>query len=258
MMNSAQRQGTRVRELLSPSLRPALFLGLLLAVFQQITGINTVIYYAPTLLNNAGLGSSAALLANVANGIVNVGMTIVAIRLLDRAGRRVLLICGTCGMATALLTIALIFLASGPRLSTAAAIAAVAALFVYIGSFAIGLGPVFWLLISEIYPVRVRAAAMSAAACANWAANFVVTISFLSLLNAITDAGTFFMFAFLTVLALIYFWQRVPETKGLQLADISAGRGRPRPAPALVPAQASPRPAARHAAAPARAHRHAR
>jgi hypothetical protein len=99
---------------------------------------------------------------------------------------------------------------------------------------------------------------MSAAACANWAANFVVTISFLSLLNAITDAGTFFMFAFLTVLALIYFWQRVPETKGLQLADISAGRGRPRPAPALVPAQASPRPAARHAAAPARAHRHAR
>ena len=236
----------------------ALFLGLLLAVFQQITGINTVIYYAPTLLNNAGLGSSAALLANVANGIVNVGMTIVAIRLLDRAGRRVLLICGTCGMATALLTIALIFLASGPRLSTAAAIAAVAALFVYIGSFAIGLGPVFWLLISEIYPVRVRASAMSAAACANWAANFVVTISFLSLLNAITDAGTFFMFAFLTVLALVYFWQRVPETKGLQLADISAGSGRPRPAPALVPAQASPRPAARHAAAPARAHRHAR
>ncbi len=74
--------------------------------------------------------------------------------------------------------------------------------------------------------MRVRASAMSAAACANWAANFVVTISFLTLLNAITDAGTFFMFAFLTVLALIYFWQRVPETKGLQLEDISAGRGR--------------------------------
>ena len=86
MLHGAQRQGGRVRELLRPELRPALLLGLLLAVFQQITGINTVIYYAPTLLNNAGLGSSAALLANVANGIVNVGMTIVAIRLLDRAG----------------------------------------------------------------------------------------------------------------------------------------------------------------------------
>ena len=255
LRSSAQHQGARVRELLRPSLRPALLLGLLLAVFQQITGINTVIYYAPTLLNNAGLGSSAALLANVANGIVNVGMTIVAIRLLDRAGRRVLLISGTCGMATALLTIALIFLASGPQLSTAAAIAAVAALFVYIGSFAIGLGPVFWLLISEIYPVRVRASAMSAAACANWAANFVVTISFLTLLNAITDAGTFFMFAFLTTAALIYFWLRVPETRGLQLEDISAGRSRPRPGPALVPAQSAARPAARHAAAAARRRR---
>ena len=193
----------------------------------------------------------------MANGIVNVGMTIVAIRLLDRAGRRVLLISGTCGMATALLTIALIFLTSGPQLSTAAAVAAVAALFVYIGSFAIGLGPVFWLLISEIYPVRVRASAMSAAACANWGANFVVTISFLSLLNAITDAGTFFMFAFLTTAALIYFWRRVPETRGLQLEDISAARGRPGAAAALVPAQSSSRPAARHAAPPVRAHRHA-
>ena len=224
LRSSAQHQGARARELLRPSLRPALLLGLLLAVFQQITGINTVIYYAPTLLNNAGLGSSAALLANVANGVVNVGMTILAIRLLDRVGRRVLLITGTCGMATALLTIGLIFLASGPRLSTAAALAAVAALFAYTGSFAIGLGPVFWLLISEIYPVRVRASAMSAAASANWGANFLVTISFLSLLNAITNAGTFFMFGFLTVLALIYFWRRVPETRGLQLDHISAGR----------------------------------
>ena len=206
----------------------------------------------------------------MANGIVNVGMTIVAIRLLDRVGRRALLISGTCGMATALLTIALIFLASGSQLSTAAAIAAVVALFVYIGSFAIGLGPVFWLLISEIYPVRVRASAMSAAACANWAANFVVTISFLTLLNAITDAGTFFMFTFLTLAALIYFWRRVPETKGLRLDEISAQAGR-RPTPAQVPAQSGPGPepdpgggtalaprrAARHAAAPARNHRHA-
>ncbi len=206
----------------------------------------------------------------MANGVVNVGMTIVAIRLLDRVGRRALLISGTCGMATALLTIALIFLTSGPRLSSLAAIAAVVALVVYIGSFAIGLGPVFWLLISEIYPVRVRASAMSAAACANWGANFVVTISFLTLLNAITDAGTFFMFTFLTLAAVVYFWRRVPETKGLQLDEISAQGGRRPAAPALVPAQSTPGPEpdpgwaalaprrpARHAAAPGRGHRHA-
>jgi sugar transport protein len=82
---------------------------------------------------------------------------------------------------------------------------------------------VFWLLISEIYPAGVRACAMSAAAAANWAANFLVTISFLTLLNAIINAGTFvFVFTFLTVVALMYFWRRVPETKGLRLDEITA------------------------------------
>jgi MFS family permease len=98
---------------------------------------------------------------------------------------------------------------------------AIAALLAYIGSFAIGLGPVFWLLISEIYPADVRASAMSAAASANWAANFVVTISFLTLLNTISEAGTFLLFAFLTLVAIAYFWRRVPETRGLRLEDIS-------------------------------------
>jgi sugar porter (SP) family MFS transporter len=252
IMTSAQGQRASARELLGPSLRPMLALGVLLAVFQQVTGINTVIYYAPTLLNGAGLGSSAALLANVADGVVNVGMTLVAIRLLDRVGRRTLLICGTCGMAVALVTIALIFLTSGSRLSGAAAIVAIAALLAYIGSFAVGLGPVFWLLISEIYPVRVRASAMSAAASANWGANFVVTISFLSLLNAITAAGTFFVFAFFTLVAIAYMWRRVPETKGMRLEEISAQAERRRPIPEMVPAQA-----ARRATAPAPPHRHA-
>jgi sugar porter (SP) family MFS transporter len=222
MKEGARRQNVTVRELLSPRLRGALTLGVLLAIFQQVTGINTIIYYAPTLLNNAGLGSSSALLANVVNGVINVGMTLVAIRLLDRVGRRTLLLCGTSGMAFALVVIAVTFLIGGTHLTGAAAIVTVVFLFFYTGSFAIGLGPVFWLLISEIYPVRVRAPAMSVATFANWAANFVVTISFLTLLNAITDAGTFFLFAALTVVALAYFWRRVPETKGLRLEEISA------------------------------------
>jgi sugar porter (SP) family MFS transporter len=221
MMSGVRRQRAPARELLRPGLRPALVLGLLLAVFQQVTGINTVIYYAPTLLSEVGLGSSAALLANVASGVVNVGMTMVAIRLLDRVGRRTLLITGSCGMAVALLTIALTFLVGGSGLPGPAALVAIAALLAYIGSFAIGLGPVFWLLISEIYPADVRASAMSAAASANWAANFVVTISFLTLLNTISEAGTFLLFAFLTLVAIAYFWRRVPETRGLRLEDIS-------------------------------------
>jgi sugar porter (SP) family MFS transporter len=208
------------RELLRPDVRHLVVIGVLLAVFQQITGINTVIYYAPTLLHQAGLGDSASLLANVGNGIVNVGMTVVAIRLIDKVGRRVLLLSGTIGMAIALMVVAATFALSGNTLGHTAAIVAVASLAVYTGSFAIGLGPVFWLLISEIYPARIRGKSMSIATMANWAANFVVAVSFLTLLNAISNAGTFFLMGFLSLVAVAYFWRKVPETEGLTLGEI--------------------------------------
>jgi sugar porter (SP) family MFS transporter len=218
-VQEVSRKEAGVRELLSPSIRPLVYVGVLLAVFQQITGINTVIYYAPTLLQGAGFGSSAALLANVVNGAVNVGMTIVAIWLLDRAGRRPLLLSGTAGMAVGMAITACAFL-GGENLHGALAIVAIIGLLVYTGSFAIGLGPVFWLLIAEIYPLRIRGAAMSVATMANWGANFVVTVSFLTLLNAISGVGVFFLFGFLTLVALAYFWRKVPETKGRSLQEI--------------------------------------
>ncbi len=215
------------RELLNPKVRHALTIGIALAVFQQITGINTIIYYAPTLLSNAGFGSSAALLANVVNGVVNVGMTVVAIWLLDRTGRRPLLLTGTAGMAVGMAMLALTFLIGGSQLTGAAAYVAIAGLLVYTGSFAVGLGPVFWLLISEIYPVKIRGQAMSVATIANWGANFVVTVSFLSLLAAIGDDGTFFLFGGLTLLALFYFYREVPETKNRSLPEIERDLGLP-------------------------------
>jgi sugar porter (SP) family MFS transporter len=214
----SQREGG-LRDLVSPKVRPLLMVGVMLAVFQQITGINTVIYYAPTLLQGAGFGNSGALLANVVNGAVNVGMTIVAIWLLDRVGRRPLLLSGTAGMAVGMAITALSFL-GGEHLTGGLAIVAVLGLLIYTGSFAIGLGPVFWLLIAEIYPLRIRGAAMSVASMANWAANFVVTVSFLTLLGAIGGVGAFFLFGFLTLVALAYFWRRVPETKGRSLQEI--------------------------------------
>src|SRR6201996_1561499 len=218
------------RDLISPRVRPLLLVGVLLAVFQQITGINTVIYYAPSLLQGAGFGNSAALLANVVNGVVNVGMTIVAIWLLDKAGRRPLLLSGTAGMAVGMVITACAFL-GGENLHGALAIVAVIGLLVYTGSFAIGLGPVFWLLIAEIYPLRIRGAAMSVATMANWGANFVVTVSFLTLLSAVGGVGAFFLFGFLTLVALAYFWRKVPETKGRSLQEIERE---------LVPAQSGP------------------
>ncbi len=221
------------RDLLRPDIRKLVVVGVLLAVFQQITGINTVIYYAPTLLHQAGLGASASLLANVGNGIVNVAMTVVAIWLIDKVGRRVLLIGGTLGMAAALLVVAATFAIGGSTLGHTAAIVAVISLAVYTGSFAIGLGPVFWLLISEIYPARVRGKAMSIATIANWGANFIVAVSFLTLLNTISNAGTFFLLGFLSIVAVTYFWRRVPETEGLTLEEIE----REMVKPALLPSQ---------------------
>jgi sugar porter (SP) family MFS transporter len=213
-------RATSYRELLRPGVRKLLGLGVLLAMFQQITGINTVIYYAPTLLHQAGLGNSASLLANVGNGIVNVAMTVVAIRLIDRVGRRVLLLVGTIGMAVSLSVVAVTFAVSGDSLGHTASIVAVVSLAVYTGSFAIGLGPVFWLLISEIYPARIRGKAMSIATIANWGANFVVAVSFLTLLNTLSSSGTFFLLGLLSLVAVAYFWRKVPETQGLTLEEI--------------------------------------
>jgi sugar porter (SP) family MFS transporter len=213
------RRQSGYRELLSPAIRPALLVGVLLAVFQQITGVNTVIYYAPTLLQSAGLGSSAAILAEVCVGGINVLLTIVAVWLMDRVGRRPLLLVGTTGMLIGLITVACAFI-GGSHLTGAAAIVAIVGLMFFQGSFAIGLGPVFWLLIAEIYPLKVRGTAMGVATIANWGADFVVTISFLTLLNAITGLGTFLLFAALTVLALVYFYAKVPETKGRSLQKI--------------------------------------
>jgi len=216
----AEHRERSVRSILAPNVRPLLVLGVALAVFQQVTGINTVIYYAPTLLHGAGLGSSASLLANVVNGAVNVGMTLVAIRLLDRVGRRPLLLTGTAGMVVGMVVVAVTFAVGGSTLHGATALVAIAGLLIYTGSFAVGLGPVFWLLIAEIYPQSVRGPAMSVATTANWLANFVVTLSFLTLLNAIDPAGTFFLFAALSLVALAFFARRVPETKDLSLDEI--------------------------------------
>jgi sugar porter (SP) family MFS transporter len=236
------------RELFSRTVKPALLVGVGMAVFQQVTGINTVIYYAPSLLHDAGLGASSALLANVGIGAVNVVMTIVAIRLLDRSGRRPLLIRGSAGMAVGMIAAALAF-TGGTHLTGARAAVAIAALVVYTGSFAIGLGPVFWLLISEIYPQRIRGTAMSVASLANWGANFVVTISFLTLLSAIGGTGVFSLFAFLTLVAVWFFVRRVPETKGRSLQAIEAElRGSPLPQPPGEPPGELPQGPVGHAA----------
>jgi SP family galactose:H+ symporter-like MFS transporter len=202
------------------SVRLPMIVGIGLAVFQQVTGINTVIYFAPTIFQAAGLSSaSAAILATAGIGVINVVMTAVAIWLVDRVGRRPLLLCGLGGMGVSLCLLALCFtLGSGPALGylTAASLAA------YIGCFAIGLGPVFWLLISEIFPMAIRARGMSAATIANWLSNLVVALTFLDLASVMGHAGVFLLYAALTSAGLVFSYSLVPETKGLSLEAIQA------------------------------------
>lgn len=206
-------------ELSHPGVRPALIVGVLLALFQQLTGINTVIYYAPTIFQYAGLtSSSSAILATVVVGVINVAITVVAVWLIDRVGRRPLLLVSIVGMTLSLLSLGLAFRA--PSMSGAAGWFAAISLGVYIASFAVGLGPVFWLLISEIYPLNIRGLGMGVATVVNWVTNLVVALTFLTLIDRLGKPGTFWLYAAVSILALIFTAMFVPETKGRSLEEI--------------------------------------
>ncbi len=188
-----QTEGGHWTDLLRRQARPALIIGLGLAVFQQITGINTVIYYAPKILQAAGFNSaSGAILATVGVGIVNVGMTIIAMFLVDRAGRRPLLLVGIAGMIVTLSVLSLGFRYPSGQLAWIAVIC----LMGYVASFAISLGPIFWLLIAEIYPLKIRGLAEGTAATFNWASNLIVSLTFLTLVEKLGASSTFLLYAF--------------------------------------------------------------
>lgn len=209
---------TTVRDLVKPNIRPLIWIGAGLALFQQFVGINTVIYYAPTILSNTGLTNSASITQTIFVGVTNVVFTIVAVLLLDRVGRRRLLLIGTVGLTIAIIFLGIFF--ASPWLQHNASYLALVALIVYIASFAVGLGPVFWLMISEIYPVGIRSKAMSLSTVLNWAANFVVAGTFLTLISLVTRQGAFFIFGFIGILAIAFFAWKVPETKDKSLEQI--------------------------------------
>ena len=209
------------RDLFTPLIRPALIVGVGLAILQQITGINTVIYYAPMIFEFTGAKSaSASILATIGVGVVNGAMTVVALLLVDRMGRRPLLLIGLTGMIIGLGVLGLAF--QLPSLSGSLGWIAEISLMLYVGAFAIGLGPVFWLLISEIYPLKIRGVAMSVATSANWGANLFVALTFLTLIQATGRSSTFWIYGLVGVGAWLFTWFYIPETKGRSLEDIES------------------------------------
>ena len=221
IQDSVSQQKGNWSELLSPPLRSAMIVGIGLAIAQQITGINTVIYYAPTIFKFAGLSSSSsAILASVGVGVVNVVFTVVAMQLIDRVGRRPLLLVSLAGMALSLIVLGLAF--SLPQFKDILGWVAIGSLMAYVGSFAVGLGPVFWLVLSEIYPLRIRGRAMSVGTAANWSANLIVALSFLTLTQVVGKAATFWLYGAVSIGAWLFAFFLVPETKGKTLEEIEA------------------------------------
>jgi SP family galactose:H+ symporter-like MFS transporter len=219
IQDSLSKQKGGVEDLFHPLLRMALIVGVGLAVFQQITGINTVIYYAPTIFEFAGFKTAGfSILATAGVGIVNVGFTVLAIRLMDKVGRRRLLLIGVAGQILGLTLLGIAF--QFHQLAASVGYIAIISLAIYVGSFAIGLGPVFWLMISEIYPLRVRGAAMSIATFANWGLNLVVAVTFLTLVGLLGRPGTFWLYAVVGIAAWFFIYRLVPETKGRSLEEI--------------------------------------
>jgi SP family galactose:H+ symporter-like MFS transporter len=219
-LNQAHEHG-RLSDLWLPEVRVAMVIGIGLAVFQQVTGINTVIYYAPKIIQSAGISSaSGAILATAGIGLVNVVMTIVSMWLIDRVGRRPLLLVGIAGMVASLAVLGYAFYA--PAHGHSFATVAVVTLMCYVAAFAISLGPIFWLLIAEIYPLKIRGSAEGVAAGANWAANFAVSVTFLTLVESIGASWSFWLYAGLAVAAWIFSFVLVPETKGRSLEEIEA------------------------------------
>ncbi|AEO99971.1 sugar porter family MFS transporter [Weizmannia coagulans] len=198
--------------------RPALIAGIGLAVFQQIIGCNTVLYYAPTTFTNVGLGASAAILGTVGIGIVNVIITAIAVLIIDKVGRKPLLLIGNAGMSLALFVLGIVNALLGP--STAASWTTVICLAVYIAFFSLSWGPVVWVMLSEIFPLKIRGIGMGIGSVTNWLANLIVSLTFPKLIEQFGISTMFIIYGIMGVLAFIFVTRKVSETKGKSLEQI--------------------------------------
>ena len=189
-------------------------------LFGYDTGvISGAIYYAPTIFKFAGISAvGPAILAGAGLTMVMWLFHVLAIFLMDRVGRRPLLLVGVAGQIIGLAILGAAF--EFQQLASFKSYVAVGGLVIYVACFAFGLGPIFWLLISEIYPLKVRGAAMSAVTVTNWALNLVVAVTFLTLVGFLGHAGTFWLYGVIAIGAWVFFYLLVPETKGKSLEQI--------------------------------------
>lgn len=221
-IRSAERQTREQcgwRDLTATWIRPALAVGLGLAALQQFVGINTIIYYAPTTLTQLGMGDSASIAAQVGIGTVMVLFTLVAVRYTDRIGRKRLLLAGSVGMSTSLAVLGVLTLlvgASGQLIG----IITIVCLASYVASFGATWGPIVWVMLPELYPLRIRGPAEGLATWGNWAGNFVVSLAFPVVLAVIGQGFSMLVLAAFGVLSYFFVRWLVPETTGKSLENL--------------------------------------
>lgn len=216
IQDSFKEEKGSILVLFTSGLRMAIVVGMFLAFFSQITGINAIIYYAPEIFKNIGFGADSAMFQTVIIGTVNTVFTFVAIAFIDKYGRRILLLWGISGMIICLGGVGLMFhieLSSGPWLL----------LFIlgFIASFAMSLGPIPWVLISEIFPTKFRGVAMSISILMVWIGVVLITQLTPILLEGIGGAFTFWIFMFNAIILIIFTYNMIPETKGKTLEEIA-------------------------------------
>ncbi len=209
-----------VVQLFKPGLRPVLIIGVVLAILQQVTGINVFLYYAPEIFKNLGAGTDIAFLQTVIVGAFNMGFTIIAIHSVDRWGRKPLMLTGSAGMGLCLAGMGL------AAYYSQTAIWVLAFVLGYISFFALSVGPVTWVILSEIYPTRIRGRALSIATFFLWTANWVISQTFPMLdenpflVEMFNHAFSFWLYGLLCVVLFVFVWKVVPETKGKSLEEI--------------------------------------
>jgi len=210
----ALEQGS-LRELFKPGFRTALIIGVFLAVFQQITGINAVIYYAPRFFESAGLARSSAIFQSALIGLVNVVFTLVAIALVDRLGRKPLLLAGSAGMG-----VSFILLGAAFKFQLFGGGLVLLFTLLYIAFFAMTLGPIVWVVIAEIFPTRIRGRGMAIATASLWVADFAVSLTFPVIADNLHESFAFWLYAAMCAINFIFIAAFLPETKGKSLEEI--------------------------------------
>lgn len=206
------------RDLLNPKIRMAVVFGIGFSVFQQFSGINTVTYYSPTVFRFAGFPRSDSILITAVIGLITILATVLGISLVDRWGRRPLMFSSLSGMGLAMFLLGIAFRV-GPQ-APGMAYLTVGSVVLYHIAFSFGMGLMGWVLLPEIFPNRLRARGQAVGRFANWVANFVVTITFLSVVVAIGAANTFWLFTAFILASMVFIWRMAPETRNRPLETI--------------------------------------